>query len=446
MTESAAMASCLNSSQNRTALEFGFGLQIKTDENCSKNLGKNLTEQNIQEKLKYQSDVTAIENFQSNICVPVDVMSSGECRSTIHDRLYQMMEMSRGVILDINGLAKFSHVAKVSQHRANAIRWIKDVVSLSHVSVETRDSSIQIFDRFLGACLSENKNILGHSTDVALAAAVSVLISSKMHETRPLSMSSFPHLKTTDLILFEKLVISKLGYLTFPLASPVTFIRYLLSLWTDGSDYPYLVTTACDLVGEFFEAPEAPHFAPSAVALSALLLSFSKLGMDCSEWLEHVPNICLPSPSHPIFQSSFMVSFLDVDNCLSVFQRIQSAHNKYETFNYVTPQTPLTSPLVVERLISPNSVCGNLSPTKSTHTINPKKYDSTPNTNGNVQIAKTSNALPKERLPSVSGTVVSPENLLVKPMVSETQWNSNIAKHARNEDVDHQDFNKRRRQ
>ena len=56
------------------------------------------------------------------------------------------------------------------------------------MSVETRDTSVQIFDRFLGICLSENKNILGSSIDMALAAAVSVLLASKVHETRPLSL------------------------------------------------------------------------------------------------------------------------------------------------------------------------------------------------------------------------------------------------------------------
>ena len=65
------------------------------------------------------------------------------------------------------------------------------MASLSKVSVETRDTSVQIFDRFLGVCLAESKNILTNSSDVALAAAVSVLIASKVHETRPLSMVTY---------------------------------------------------------------------------------------------------------------------------------------------------------------------------------------------------------------------------------------------------------------
>eukprot|EP01041_Mallomonas_annulata_P007183 gene7183-14638_t len=300
-----------------------------------------------------------------------EVMKNGECKATVYDRLLHMMEMSRVVISDVSGLAKFSHVLKVSQHRANAIKWIKDVVSLSHVSVETRDSSIQIFDRFLGVCLSENKNILGHSTDVALAAAVSVLLASKLHETRPLSMSSFPHLKTNDLVAFERLVMSKLGFALYPLASPAAFIRYLLSVWTDGCECQYLNDTACNLVGDFFEAPEAPHFAPSAIALSALLLSFSKLGMDCTEWLEHVPNICLPSPLHPIYNTQLLVSFLDVDNCLSVFQRLQASQTmaSRNNFSSIVPQTPFTTPQTEERLISPNSVVDNVSPSKPNQPI-----------------------------------------------------------------------------
>lgn len=288
-----------------------------------------------------------------NVTSENQLFSSGERRTTLHLRLFNMMAMSKVVISETIGLTSFSHVPRVCQHRSNAIRWIKDVVALSHVSVECRDTSLQIFDRFLGLCLSENK-VLGH-TDVALTAAVAVLLASKMHETRPLSMSSFPHLKTADLIAFEKLVASKLNYAIFPLASPASFIRDLIFVWSDNAVHEQLIDTANILVGDFFEAQEAPHFAPSTIALAALLLSFSKLGMDCTNWLEHVPNVCLPSPDHPIMDSNILLSFLDVDNCLSVFQRLQRP--VVSCFQAIAPQTPvIIQPPIITVIISPTTV------------------------------------------------------------------------------------------
>lgn len=287
-----------------------------------------------------------------------ELLSSGERRSTLHRRLHNMMEMSKIVITETIGLTRFSHVARVCQHRSNAVRWIRDVVALSHVTVECRDTSLQIFDRFLGICLAENK-VLGH-TDVALTAAVSVLLASKMHETRPLSMTSFPHLKTSDLIAFERLVTLKLNYSIFPLASPAAFIRDLVFVWSDGCSikclkHEELIETANSFVGDFFEAQEAPHFAPSTIALAALLLSFSKLGLDCTNWLEHVPNICLPCPDHPIMDTNMLLSFLDVDNCLSVFQRLQRP--SATIFQAIAPQTPIISqPATVQAIISPTTV------------------------------------------------------------------------------------------
>ena len=62
---------------------------------------------------------------------------------------------------------------------------------MAEESLEVRDSSIQIFDRFVGVCISENKNILENYKELSLTAAVCILLASKMHETKPLSIVSF---------------------------------------------------------------------------------------------------------------------------------------------------------------------------------------------------------------------------------------------------------------
>lgn len=311
-------------------------------------------------------------------CLMMDIKENKESKSELCNRLGNMMEMTSEIMRDFSGIARFSHISRVSQHRINAIRWIKDVVALSHVSVETRDSGIQILDRFLGVCLSENKNILGHSADVALAAAASVLIASKIHESTPLSVSSFSHLKKQDLVAFERIVLNKLRYALYPLCTPAAFIQSFIELWPHFEGRQILTETAYDLVGGFFEAPESPHFSPSTVALSALLISFSKIGKDCTEWLDEVPNICLPNPNHPIFNTPTMLSYLDVDNCLAVFQRVCGSPTE------TVPMSPCPSHSTEDRLVSPNSTAIS-SPVdrladKHQYPINlPQVYSPTPN-------------------------------------------------------------------
>ena len=41
-------------------------------------------------------------------------------------------------------------------------------------------------------------------------------------------------------------------------------------------------------------------FAPSTIAIAALILSFSVLRQDCTDWLSSIPNFCLPLSENPL--------------------------------------------------------------------------------------------------------------------------------------------------
>ena len=70
------------------------------------------------------------------------------------------------------------------------------------------------------------------------------------------------------------------------------------------------------------------RYAPSTIAISALLLTFSKLRLDCTEWLHRLPDECLPPKTmnqHQMQHSIFPiqdVAYLDIDNCLLCLQKI----------------------------------------------------------------------------------------------------------------------------
>ena len=90
--------------------------------------------------------------------------------------------------------------------------------------------------------------------------------------------------------------------------------------------------------------------------------------MDCTDWLEHVPNICLPSPNHPIFNIEEL-PYLDIDNCMNVFQRLQTtSQGQAPVFSSILPQTP--APGLLDRIISPTGVMYITSPAQ------PSKKDS----------------------------------------------------------------------
>lgn len=65
-------------------------------------------------------------------------------------------------------------------------------------------------------------------------------------------------------------------------------------------------------------------FAPSTVAIAALILSFSILKMDCSEWLHSIPNFFLPLNDNPLLDTSSDTRLFDIDGCLQSFQKIET--------------------------------------------------------------------------------------------------------------------------
>lgn len=284
-----------------------------------------------------------------------DILSNGETREEICKRLIIMMEQSRLIVLETLALSKLSHVTKVGNRRSIAIKWIKEVAMLAESSNECRDTSVQLFDRFWGVSLPLNDNILDRS-EIALAAAAAVLISSKVHEGRHLSVNNFPRINKQEFIAYEAQILKMLNYTVFPTLSPTCFIKYFLLL-SDGFSNQLIIDTAHDLVGQFLAAPEAPLFAPSTIALATLLISYSRLNLNCDNCLKHIPSICLPIPNNPIMMIKELRSFMDVDNCLNVFYKIIKLNENIDS---------ISSPKIPTENLS-NLMCNSPDPTQATN-------------------------------------------------------------------------------
>ena len=164
------------------------------------------------------------------------------------------------------------------------------VMVSSSSSVETRDTSIQILDNFLAQLDFQTRcEPLSHTDTsiISLAAASAVILSTKLHEIRPLctvsadfdptsrlssstthlhdltkfhrnalimiiasiwrnfsndvslfptTQSNFPHFKKEKLVDFERRLLLKIGFHIIPQATPSAFVRHMLELWPPNAE------------------------------------------------------------------------------------------------------------------------------------------------------------------------------------------------------------------
>ena len=136
--------------------------------------------------------------------------------------------------------------------------------------------------------------------------------------------------------------------------------------------------------------PECLCYSPSTLAISALLLTFSKLRLNCREWLHCLPDECLPpktvwgtnSPSpipghHPIF-SDDEISYLNIDLCILALQRVQIPCNRRVSF------TTYASPTPSKEGQSPSPVC----PARDQHRRDQESKESPVNSSSSEKVLR----------------------------------------------------------
>jgi hypothetical protein len=122
------------------------------------------------------------------------------------------------------------------------------------MSSDSRDSAIQIFDKFMSVMLTENKESESDTNFISYAVAVSVVLSSKLHESRrQLSLLSFQDFRIDMLKHFERLILSKIGLSIAPQITPSSFVLELLFLWQPDTDHTTMIKIADSLISEFWE-------------------------------------------------------------------------------------------------------------------------------------------------------------------------------------------------
>ena len=143
-------------------------------------------------------------------------------------------------------------------------------------------------------------------------------------------MTNFPHFEREQLLEFERRLLLMIGFRITPQATPSACVRSMLGMWggrvgAARTSDEVILAAADALVAAFWKDLASLRFAPSTIALSALLLTFSRFRMDCSDWLQTLPDECFPppGPGDHAFLARDELAFLNVDQCLSAMQRVQ---------------------------------------------------------------------------------------------------------------------------
>lgn len=231
-----------------------------------------------------------------------------------------------------------------------AVQWINLITTLAQSSVDARDTSVQIFDKFLFQSSLDGNQLVENAKFVSLAAAASALVSTKIHDScKSLKTASFPYFKPSELINFERDLLALIKYEISPSHTPVSFVRYMLCVWPLGHPkHLALSNEANRLISAFWLSLDSTLYTPFTIAVSALLLAFFRLDIDSSDWLKCLPECCLAKISSSLC--------LDVDACLQSFK-----------LNYA-PISPLAIPspsslstddtTCSKRFVSPTTISG----------------------------------------------------------------------------------------
>jgi len=277
-----------------------------------------------------------------------------------------------------NDLRRLQLDTNLLEYRHKIIIWLKKVANTYNLNSLIRDTSFQLFDTYLLNLSRNNNDDTNTNNDtndtnsndsmkqeriISLAAISCILVSSKLHNYHSvLALSNFHDFDHDELVDYQFEFLRIINFDIHVNSTPAVCIEVLLSLWNCDDELRSSLKSKADIfVSEFHSLSVSMMFAPSTIAICAIILSFSTLRMDCSQWLNCVPDKC--------FRKSLVdnddSSFIDIDKCLDIFQRLEKVHHMLPKCSSLSPtsvafaSSPCSSPTVPVTLTSSSS-CGSI--------------------------------------------------------------------------------------
>jgi hypothetical protein len=257
-------------------------------------------------------------------------MSKSICEdSAASTALFSMLHSSIEITRDYPALSFYHMALQVNPAiRTHYIKKIKEIMTVIQVPPEVRDTSIQIFDKFMSYSLLDDASLAHNEPYVYISTVVSTILSLKMHYMKSKRvMSIFPDFSVEELEKFERKVLVTLDFGINPTIAPSNFISHLLETLPEQTrpQKNDISLVSNQLLELFWEDPDSILYAPSTVAIAAILLALYILRIDFIPWISIIPDYCLMREENPCYSiiASFRpdiavgCGFFDIDRCLA---------------------------------------------------------------------------------------------------------------------------------
>ena len=129
-------------------------------------------------------------------------------------------------------------------------------------------------------------------------------------------------------------MVMKAGSRISPLCSPSYYLQYVIGLCDESIDQERLLKIANALIGEFWEESTSLLYAPSTIAISAIIVALSVMNVNCESFLDKIPDYFFPGYSNDFFVESEVdqkSKFLDCDACVKALEKVPSMRTTSNT-------------------------------------------------------------------------------------------------------------------
>lgn len=125
----------------------------------------------------------------------------------------------------------------------------------------------------------------------------------------------------------------KAGSRISPLCSPSSYLHFAVELCQGIAEEDKLMKIANVLIGEFWEEASSLLFAPSTIAISAVIVALSVMNINCEAFLDKVPDYFFPGYSKEFFLEGDgqKIKFLDCDACVKALEKVPSMRTTSNT-------------------------------------------------------------------------------------------------------------------
>jgi len=202
--------------------------------------------------------------------------------------------------------------ASLTTLRAFGIEIIRQMCSVIKLTAIVRDTSVQIFDRYLSR---RTVNNLMDENMISLIATCTVILGAKLDNQRtPITMKKMRRFNIEELVKMENEILCTIEFTINPLMTPSSFVSCLLQPLDNPFDVHTIIINCDYLISEFMREIDYLLHAPPIIAISAIHVSMSQMRYNNAQWLQTIHNYIHTEYKH-----------MDICRCLQKVRRLAAS-------------------------------------------------------------------------------------------------------------------------